>query len=101
MKKLILIIIVSLFLVPYTPVKAETITKNDIHMRDDLIFIMLYPSIQQELKKQYGEIKQNYCGKITHICQWRPFKCSSISSAYGWNDVSISINSIPWERWLL
>ncbi|USK35172.1 DUF3888 domain-containing protein [Bacillus sp. F19] len=36
-------------------------------MRDDLIFILLYPSIQQELKKQYGEIKQNYCGNITQI----------------------------------
>ena len=65
MKKFILI--ACLFLVPFTPVNAETVTKNDIQLRDDLIFIMLYPSIQQELKKQYGEIKQNYCGKITRI----------------------------------
>ena len=67
MKKFILIIIAYLFLVPFTPVKAETVTKNDIQLRDDLIFIMLYPSIQQELKKQYGENKQNYCGEITQI----------------------------------
>lgn len=67
MKKFTLIIISCLFLVPFTPVNAETVTNNDIQLRDDLILIMLYPSIQQELKKQYGEIKQNYCGKIIQI----------------------------------
>lgn len=67
MKKFILIVIACLFLFPFTPVKAETVNNNKIQLRDDLIFILLYPSIQQELKKQYGEIKQNYCGKITQI----------------------------------
>ncbi|MGE6256800.1 DUF3888 domain-containing protein [Heyndrickxia sporothermodurans] len=67
MKKFILIIIACLFLVPFTPVKADTVTENDIQLRDDLIFILLYPSIQKELKKQYGEIKQNYCSNITQI----------------------------------
>ncbi|CAH2717617.1 hypothetical protein BACCIP111895_04833 [Neobacillus rhizosphaerae] len=67
MRKSIFIFIACLTLFSYSPVKAETVTKNDVQLRDDLIFIMLYPSIQQELKKQYGEIKQNNCGKITQI----------------------------------
>ena len=67
MKKSLLILIVCLTLFSCSPVQAETVTKNDTQLRDDLIFIMLYPSIQQELKKQYGEIKQKHCGKITQI----------------------------------
>jgi hypothetical protein len=67
MKKSLLILITCLSLFSYSPVKAESATKNDIQMRDDLIFIMLYPSIQQELIKQYGEIKQTECGKTTRI----------------------------------
>lgn len=67
MKKSFLILIASLTLFSYSPVKAESVTKNGVQLRDDIIFIMLYPSIQQELKKQYGEFKQNMCGKITQI----------------------------------
>ena len=67
MKKLILLVIAFLFLVPLTPANAETVNKNEIQLRDDLIYILLYPSIQQELKKQYGEIKQNDCANITKI----------------------------------
>lgn len=67
MKKLTLIIIAFLLFVPFVPVKAETETNNDIQLRDDLIFFMLYPSIQQELKKQYGEGKQIMCEKIIQI----------------------------------
>lgn len=67
MRKSLFILIACLTLFSYSPVKAETVTKNDVELRDDLIFILLYPSIQQELKKQYGEIKQNYCGKIIQI----------------------------------
>ncbi|MFF2290234.1 DUF3888 domain-containing protein [Peribacillus butanolivorans] len=67
MKKSLVILIACLTFFSFSPVQAETVTKKDIQLRDDLIFIMLYPSIQQELKKQYGEIKQNYCGKITQI----------------------------------
>ncbi len=66
-EKNLVILIACLTFFASSPVQAETVTKNDIQLRDDLIFIMLYPSIQQELKKQYGEIKQNYCGKITRI----------------------------------
>ena len=67
MKKSLLILIT--FLTLFSPVQAETetVTENDIQLRDDVIFIMLYPLIQQELEKQYGEIKQNECGKIIKI----------------------------------
>ncbi|MDH5164446.1 DUF3888 domain-containing protein [Heyndrickxia oleronia] len=67
MKKSLLILIVCLTFFSYSPVKAESLTKNDVLLRNDLIFIMLYPLIQQELKKHYGEIKQNMCGKIKQI----------------------------------
>ncbi|WP_226530734.1 DUF3888 domain-containing protein [Metabacillus niabensis] len=67
MKKSFVILIVLLTPFSFSPVQADTETKNDIQLREDLIFIFLYPSIQQELKKQYGELKQNYCGNITQI----------------------------------
>ena len=53
----------------YSPVKAETVTKNDVQLHDDLILTLLYPSINQELKKQYGKGKQYHCGKVTQIKQ--------------------------------
>lgn len=65
MKKSLLILIACLTL--FSPVQAETMTENDIQLRDDMIFILLYPLIQQELEKQYGEIKQNECAKIVKI----------------------------------
>ena len=67
MKKSLLLLIACFTLFSFSPVQAEAITKKDIQLRDDLIFILLYPSIQQELKKQYGEIKQIQCGKIAQI----------------------------------
>ncbi|MEH7107475.1 DUF3888 domain-containing protein [Bacillus sp. JJ1764] len=69
MGKILFKFITYLTIFSYSPVKAETVTKNDVQLRDDVIFILLYPSIQQELKKQYGEIKQNMCGEITQIKQ--------------------------------
>ncbi|OEH92528.1 DUF3888 domain-containing protein [Bacillus solimangrovi] len=67
MKKNLLLFITLLTLFSYSPVQAENVTKKDIQLRNDLIFILLYPSIEQELQKQYGEIKQNYCSEITQI----------------------------------
>ncbi|WP_186673966.1 DUF3888 domain-containing protein [Sporosarcina sp. BP05] len=67
MKKSLLILLACLTLFSYSPVQAKTVTENDIQLRDDVIFIMLYPLIQQELKKQYGEITQNECDKIIKI----------------------------------
>ncbi|WP_226669686.1 DUF3888 domain-containing protein [Metabacillus litoralis] len=71
MRKSLLILIACLTLFSYSPVKAETETKNEIQLRDDLIFTLLYPSIQQELKKQYGDIKQIDCAKIIQINKLR------------------------------
>ena len=51
----------------YSPAKSETVTENEIQLRDDVIFIMLYPLIQQELEKQYGEAQQTECDKIIQI----------------------------------
>ncbi|MEH7388245.1 DUF3888 domain-containing protein [Bacillus sp. JJ1521] len=51
----------------YSPVKAETVTENDIQLGDNVIFNMLYPLIQQELEKHFGEVTQNECGKIIQI----------------------------------
>ena len=71
MKKLIIVAMVCLLLVPNTQVKAETVNTDGIQLRDDLIFILLYPLIQKELEKQYGEIKQNDCATITQIKKLR------------------------------
>ena len=67
MKKNLLILIACLTLFSYSPAKSETVTENEIQLRDDVIFIMLYPLIQQELEKQYGEAQQTECDKIIQI----------------------------------
>ena len=65
MKKSLLILIT--FLTLFSPVQAETVTENDIQLRDDVIFIMLYPLIDKELEKQYGKAPQIECEKIIKI----------------------------------
>ncbi len=50
-----------------TPVKVENVTENDIQLRDDVIFIMLYPLIDKELEKQYGEAPQIECEKLSKL----------------------------------
>ena len=67
MKKSLLILLACLTLFSYFPVQAKTVTENDIRLRDDLILNLLYPSIQKELEKQYGEGKQFECQKIIQI----------------------------------
>ncbi|WP_438318091.1 DUF3888 domain-containing protein [Sporosarcina sp. FA9] len=67
MKKSLLILLACLTLFSYSPGQAETVTENDIRLRDDLILNLLYPSIQKELEKQYGEAKQFECQKIIQI----------------------------------
>ncbi len=71
MRKSLLILIACITFFSYSPVKAETATKNEIYLRDDIILTLLYPSIQQELKKQYGDIKQIDCAKIIQINKLR------------------------------
>ena len=67
MKKSLLILLACLTLFSYSPVQAKTVTENDIRLRDDVILNLLYPSIQKELEKQYGEGKQFECQKIIQI----------------------------------
>lgn len=65
MKKSLLLLII--FFASFSPVQTETVTENDIQLRDDVIFTMLYPFIDKELEKQYGEGKQIECEKIIKI----------------------------------
>src|SRR6478735_3003446 len=71
MKKSLLILIAFLTLFSYSPVQAETITKNDVQLRDDLIYILLVPLIYKEIEKQYSEPKQFYNQRILKIKKLR------------------------------
>ena len=67
MKKSLLILLACLTLFSFSHVQAKTVTEDEIQLRDDLILNLLYPSIQKELEKQYGEGKQFECQKIIQI----------------------------------
>ena len=58
MKKSLLIMIACFTLFSYSTVKAETVTKNDVKLRDDLIRNMLFPLISKEIETHYGQPKQ-------------------------------------------
>ncbi|MGO4889445.1 DUF3888 domain-containing protein [Anaerobacillus sp. MEB173] len=67
MKKSLLILVACLPLFFYTPVKAETVTKNDVELRDDVILNLLFPSIDKAIEKHFGKPKQYYCEQILQI----------------------------------
>ena len=67
MKRGFLILLSCLIFFSYSPVNAETVIENDIQLRNDVIYIMLYPFIQKELDKQYGNAPQTECDKIIKI----------------------------------
>ncbi len=67
MKKRLLILLSCLTFFTHSPATAETVTENDIQLRDDLIYIMFYPFIQKELDKHYGNAPQTECDKIIKI----------------------------------
>lgn len=67
MKKSLLILIASFTLFSYSPVKAETVTKNDVQLRDDLIISLFFPFIYKEIEKHYGEPRQFYDQRILKI----------------------------------
>ncbi|SMQ81647.1 Protein of unknown function [Bacillus sp. OV166] len=71
MKKSLLILIACFTFFSYLPVKAETITKNDVQLRDDVIINLLFPFIYKEIEKHYGEPKQFYNQKILKIKKLR------------------------------
>ncbi|MED4695849.1 hypothetical protein, partial [Peribacillus frigoritolerans] len=49
MKKSLLILIACLPLFSCSPVQAETVTKNDVQLRNDVILNLLFPSIYTNL----------------------------------------------------
>jgi hypothetical protein len=71
MKKSLLILIACFTLFSYSPVKAETITKNDVQLRDDVIINLLFPFIYKEMEKHFGEPKQFYNQRILKIKKLR------------------------------
>lgn len=77
MKKSLLILIACFNLFSYTPVQAETVTKNDIQLRDDLILNLLFPSIDKALEKHFGKPKQYYCEQILQIKKEEPYETYS------------------------
>jgi hypothetical protein len=71
MKKSLFILIACVNLLSYSPAKAETVTKDDIQLRDDLILNLLFPLISKEIEKYYGEPKQYYNQQILQIKKLR------------------------------
>ena len=67
MKKSLLILIACFTLFSFSPVQAETVTKNDIQLRDDVILDLLFPSIYKALEEHFGKPKQFYCAQILQI----------------------------------
>ncbi len=71
MKKSMLILIACFTLFSYSPAKAETVTKNDVQLRDDVILNMLFPFIEKEIEKHFGEPKLYNDKRILQIKRLR------------------------------
>jgi len=67
MKKSLLILIACLTLFSCSTVQAETSTKNDVQLRDDVILNLLFPSIYKAIENHFGKPKQFYCEQILQI----------------------------------
>lgn len=67
MKKSLVILIAFFTLLSCSPVQAETVTKKDVQLRDDVILELLFPSIYKAIEKHFGKPKQYYCPKILQI----------------------------------
>ena len=67
MKKSLLILIACFTLFSFSPVQAETVTKKDIQLRDDVILDLLFPSIYKAIEKHFGKPKQYYCEQVLQI----------------------------------
>ncbi|MCL6572462.1 MAG: DUF3888 domain-containing protein [Bacillus sp. (in: Bacteria)] len=59
--------IASMTLFYYSSVQAETVTKNEIQLRDDVILTFPFPSIDKAIEKHFGKPKQYYCEQILQI----------------------------------
>ncbi|WP_256816836.1 DUF3888 domain-containing protein [Cytobacillus sp. Bac17] len=77
MKKSLLILVACLTLFSCSPVQAETVTKNDVQLRDDVILNLLWPSIDKALEKHFGKPKQFYCDRILQIKKVEPYETYS------------------------
>lgn len=71
MKKSLLIFIACFTLCSYSPVKAESVTKNDVQLRDEVIINLLYPFIYKEIEIHFGELKHFYNQRILKIKKLR------------------------------
>ena len=67
MKKSFLILIACFTLFSFSPVQAETVTKKDIQLRDDVILDLLFPSIYKAIENHFGKPKQYYCEQVLQI----------------------------------
>ncbi|KAB2331543.1 DUF3888 domain-containing protein [Cytobacillus depressus] len=67
MKKSLVILMACLTLFSFSPVQAETVTKKDIQLRDDIILNLLFLPIYKAIEKHFGEPKQFYCQQILQI----------------------------------
>ncbi|MFD5853910.1 DUF3888 domain-containing protein [Cytobacillus pseudoceanisediminis] len=77
MKKSLLILIACLTFFSCSPVQAETVTKNDVQLHDDVILNLLWPSIDKALEKHFGIQKQFYCDRILQIKKVEPYETYS------------------------
>lgn len=66
-KRKLLLLITFLSLFSYSSFQAETVTKNDVQLRNDVILDLLFPYIFNTLEKHFDKPKQFYCEKILQI----------------------------------
>ncbi len=74
MKKSLLILIACVTLFSCSPVQAETVTKNDVQLRDDIILNFLFLPIDKAIEKHFGKRKQFYCQRILQIKKIEPYE---------------------------
>lgn len=63
-------VLISFLIIPLmilVPLRAHAYSKQDLYLRDDLIIELLGPSIDKEIKRHFGEIKQYDCAQIINI----------------------------------
>lgn len=85
MKKSLVILIACLSLFSCSPVQAETVTKNVVQLRDDMILSLLFPLISKEIEKYYGQPKQYYNQQILQI--------KRVREGSFWFDVTVQVTT--------
>ncbi|TKC19619.1 DUF3888 domain-containing protein [Robertmurraya kyonggiensis] len=71
MKKILFTLIACLTLFSSPTIMAETVTKNDVRLRDEVILDLLSPAIYKAIDNHFGKPKQYYCSKILQINEKR------------------------------